>query len=145
MTAATTTLVAGLGTVSGVVALLATDHRRLQRLTAAVLATAALAVVTAAGFAAVALARQSLLAAIAVAAPGVAIWCAVAATGGRPGALVDPGPSSGGAGPAATRSAGTRARRRQARHTRRYLLLLGACAVSALILAGVTSHLPWMP
>jgi hypothetical protein len=142
----TPTVVAAVVTASGVLALLLTERRRAGRPGLTVVWTAGLALVTAAGFWLVGDATDNSALALGVAAPGAAIWCAVLATGGRPGLLVDPPPDASGEGSHdATRAGRSRARRRQARHTRRYLVLVG---VLVLLLVGLavgdeTGVLPW--
>jgi len=132
------TLAAAALTVSGVVVLLVTDRRRTGRWSLPVLWTAGLALLTAVAFWFVAGGVVW-----GVAAPGLAIWCATIATGGRPGVLVDP-PAPAAADGASSRTQ-KRAVRMQSRRTWRYLLLLVlvAATVAALALAGLTGHPPW--
>ncbi|WP_426566984.1 hypothetical protein ACPPVT_10785 [Angustibacter sp. McL0619] len=132
---------AGLLTVSGVLVLVVSDRRRTGRWSLPVLWTAGLAVVTATVFWFIGEGPPW-----GVAAPGLVIWCATIATGGRPGVLVDPPPASAGTNDAPSRSQ-KRAQRLQSRRTWRYLLLVivVAAAVAALAVAGLSGHLPWSP
>jgi Mn2+/Fe2+ NRAMP family transporter len=125
-------------TTTGVLVLLLTDRRRTGRWSLPVVWTAALALVTAAAFCWI---GGGL--AWGVAAPGIVIWCATIATGGRPGVLVDPPPSEASAD-GSTRQQ-NRARRQHSRSTWRYalLVLVVAAALVALAVAGATGHLPW--
>lgn len=135
-------------TVSGAGALLATERRRVGRLGVPVLWTALLAIVAALGFWLIGRTTGNAAFALGTGAPGAAIWCAVAATGGRPGLLVDPPPESAGEGShEATRVGRARSRRRHARQTRRYLQLVGLLVLALVGLAVATSSgvLPWWP
>ncbi len=146
--AAVTEAVAAVITASGVVTLLATERRRGGRPTLPVVWTAVLALGTAAGFWLVGRGTGNAALALGTAAPGAAIWCAVLATGGRPGLLVDPPPESAGEGShASTRVGRSRSRRAHARHVRRYLLLVGILVVLlvALAVADAARVLPWTP
>jgi hypothetical protein len=126
-------------TASGVVVLVVSDRRRTGRWSLPVLWTAGLAVLTAAAFWFI---GGGLV--WGVAAPGLVIWCATIATGGRPGVLVDPPATATAPDTVPSRSA-RRAARMQSRHTWRYLLLLLVVAgvAAALAVAGATGHLPW--
>lgn len=135
-------------TVSGVGALLVTERRRAGRPGVPSLWTALLALVAALGFWLVGRTTGNAAFALGTGAPGAAIWCAVAATGGRPGLLVDPPPESTGDGShESTRMGRARSRRLHARHTRRYLRLVGLLVVVLVGLAGAASAgvLPWRP
>jgi hypothetical protein len=132
------TAAAAVITASGVLVLLVTDRRHTGRWSLPVLWTAGLAALTAVAFWFIA---DGVV--WGVAAPGLVIWCATIATGGRPGVLVDP-PAPAGAEGASSRKQ-RREVRMQSKRTWRYLLLLlvVAVAVAALALAGLTGHLPW--
>ncbi|GAB3591080.1 hypothetical protein GCM10027446_07930 [Angustibacter peucedani] len=147
--AVTATTVAAAVTVTGVLALLLLGRRRgARRVTFPVVWTASLALVTAAGFWLVERSTGNQALALGVGAPGAAIWCAVVATGGRPGALVDPPAETPDDGSQPTTRAGrSRSRRRHARHTRRYLQLVGLLVVLllGLAVAGAYGVLPWTP
>ncbi|MFC6006110.1 hypothetical protein [Angustibacter luteus] len=131
-------VVAAAVTVTGVLVLLGTDRRRTGRWSLPVVWTAGLAVVTAAAFCWI---GGGL--AWGVAAPGLVIWCATIATGGRPGVLVDP-PPAGSSGDGTTRQQ-NRARRQHSRSTWRYVLLVlvVAAVLGALAVAAATGDLPW--
>ena len=79
-----------------------------------------------------------------VAAPGIVIWCATVATGGRPGVLVDP-PPAGSSADGTTRQQ-NRARRQHspaARGGTSCCCLVVAAALVALAVAAATGDLPW--
>lgn len=140
----TTPVVAAAVTATGVGTLLVTERRRVGRPAPPVVWTAVLALVTAAGFWIAGRSTGNAALALGTAAPGAAIWCAVLATGGRPGLLVDPPPESAGEGAHASSRVGrSRVRRLHARHTRRYLLLVAAMVTLAV--AGAAGVLPWAP